>query len=147
MTDSYPVPPSDRWRRARVVAGATVVAAIAVVVLAGLFARNGQGTSEQGGPEPGSAPASVTPTRPATTEPAAGAAARVTLTSAGGSVVASCDGATVRVHQATPAAGFELHNGIPGPGSDVEVRFRNDSSDVRMIIRCANGTPAYSLKR
>ena len=144
MTDSYPVPPSDRWRRARVVAGATVVAAIAVVVLAGLFARNGQGTSEQGGPGPGSAPASVTPTRPATSGPAP---AQATLTSAGGSVVASCDGATVRVHQATPAAGFELHNGIPGPGSDVEVRFRNDSSDVRMIIRCTNGTPAYSLKR
>jgi hypothetical protein len=70
----------------------------------------------------------------------------VTLTSAGGSVVASCDGATVRVHQATPAAGFDLHNGIPAR-SDVEVRFRNGSADVRMIIRCTNGTPVYSLKR
>jgi hypothetical protein len=27
-----------------------------------------------------------------------------------------------------------------------EVRFRNDSADIRMIIRCTNGTPVYSLK-
>jgi serine/threonine-protein kinase len=145
MTDLDPIPSTDRWRRTRVVAGATVVVAIAVVVLAGFFARNGPGTSDGGRLEPG--PTSIAATQPATTGPAAGAAARVTLTSAGGSVVASCDGTTVRVHQATPAPGFELHNGIPGPDTDLEVRFRNDSNDVRMIIRCANGTPVYSLKR
>jgi serine/threonine-protein kinase len=144
MIDAYPIAPPARWRRARVVVGATVVAVITLVVLAGILARSGPGTSDDGRLE---APASAAPTQPGTTAPAADVPARVTLTSAGGSVVASCDGATVRVHQATPAAGFDLHNGIPGPGSDVEVRFRNGSADVRMIIRCTNGTPVYSLKR
>jgi eukaryotic-like serine/threonine-protein kinase len=144
MTVMGPVAPKAHWRRARAVAGVAVVAAITAVVLAVTFTRNDQGTFEGGRLEPGHA--SVAPTHPDTNGPTSGAPARVTLTSAGGRVVASCDRGIVHVHQASPGPGFELHNGIPGPGADVEVRFRNDSTDVRMIIRCADGAPVYSLK-
>ena len=145
MTDLYPVAPRSRWLRAPAVAAAVVVAAIMAVVLAGLLLKNDPGNLDTDRSQPG--PASPAPTHSSSTAPTPGTPTRVTLTSAGGSVVASCDGEVVQVSQASPTRGFELHNGIPGPGTSVEVRFRNDSTDVRMIIRCVDGTPMYSLKR
>jgi serine/threonine-protein kinase len=148
--DMYPAPPPPPRFRAWVIAGALAAVIVSVIVAGTLLALfPDQKVSQAPTTGPLASPTHTTPpiTSGPTTRPTTGApAARVTLTSAGGRVVASCDGGLVRVESATPAPGFDLHDDIPGPDREVEVRFRNDSSDVRMIVRCSNGSPEYSLK-
>jgi eukaryotic-like serine/threonine-protein kinase len=147
-TATYPLQWRTHSSRVRTIAGVAVSVAIAAVLLAVVIARNGPTGSPPESGEPGISAGSVPPTTPSRSPAPSASAAVVTvrLSSAGGSVLALCDSGVVLVRAASPAAGFELHDGIPGPGSNVEVRFRNDSAEVRMVIRCANGVPAYTLK-
>ena len=98
-----------------------------------------------GAPEPTGNNAG-TPTGPAPVT-LTGGPGPVTLTSPGGLVVASCQGGLVHVRSAQPAPGFALHNGLPGPDSEVEVRFRDADTDVRMHITCATGQPTFTVDR
>jgi hypothetical protein len=145
-TAVYPV--DSRSGRIRRVAGIALFVATAAALLAVLVARDLQAGSPPVSEEPGNSARPVpTSTQVVSREPPTEPApVEVSLTSAGGVVLASCDSGVVLVRAASPASGFELHDGIPGPGSTVEVRFRNDSADVRMIISCINGVPAYTLK-
>ena len=147
-TATYPLQWRTHSSRVRTIAGVAVSVAIAAVLLAVVLARNGPTGSPPESGEPGISAGSVPPTTPSRSPAPSASAAVVTvrLSSAGGSVLALCDSGVVLVRAASPAAGFELHDGIPGPGSNVEVRFRNDSAEVPMVIRCANGVPAYTLK-
>jgi serine/threonine-protein kinase len=146
-TPTSPLDVRTRPNRVRTIAGVAVSVAIAAILLALVLARIEPTQSPPGTGEPGISAGPVSPTPPArSTASSVRAAGDVRLTSTGGSVVASCDSGVVLVRAATPATGFELHDGIPGPSSNVEVRFRNNSADVRMIIRCVNGVPAYTLK-
>jgi eukaryotic-like serine/threonine-protein kinase len=146
-TATHPLARRTRSSRVRTIAGVAVCVAIAAALLAVVIARNESTGSPPESGQPGISAASVPTTQVRSTAPPTKAAAGdITLTSTGGSVLASCDSGVVHVRSASPATGFELHDGIPGPDSNVEVRFRNDSADVRMIIRCVNGVPAYALK-
>jgi serine/threonine-protein kinase len=147
-TATYPVESRPFSSRIRRIGGAALLVATAAALLAALVVRNLQAGSPPVSAEPGD---STRPVRPSTQvvsqePPTEAAPVEVGLTSAGGSVLASCDSGVVLVHAASPASGFELHDGIPGPGSIVEVRFRNDSADIRMIISCVDGVPTYTLK-
>lgn len=148
-TATYPVPWPTRSHRVRTIASIAVPTAIAAVVLAVVVLRNGPTGAGPESAEPGTSAGAVPSTAPAQPNTPASAKAApvdVRLTSAGGSVVASCDDGVVLVHNASPASGFEIHDGIHGPGTQVEIRFRNDSADVRMIIHCVSGAPTYTLK-
>jgi serine/threonine-protein kinase len=147
-TATYPVPWPTRTRRIRRIASVAVPVAIAAVLLAVVVLRDGPTGAGPAAVEPSTGAGSIPSTTARQTTPSQTKAASgdTRLTSAGGSVVASCDAGVVLVRTASPATGFELHDGIPGPGSNVEVRFRNDSADVRMIIRCVNNVPVYTLK-
>jgi serine/threonine-protein kinase len=68
------------------------------------------------------------------------------LTSAGGSVVARCDGAGVYVDSWTPNAGYVVKKAEHGPKQMIEVVFKSDRGPaVTMRITCVDGVPRTAV--
>ena len=87
-------------------------------------------------------PASATPGR-STTHPAAPSSPTVATTTwsgEAGTVTVSCTGSTARVKGASPADGWhvEVDHGV---GSEVEVTFHRNESEVQVKGTCVGGSP------
>jgi len=102
-------------------------------------------------PDGGGAPATTTPPAdddepvPATTAPTADPPARrqVTLTSDGGSVVATCPTAsTAQLLSSSPASPYEVKKLVEGPAAKAVVVFKYKSSKVRLTVTCSDGVPS-----
>jgi hypothetical protein len=89
----------------------------------------------------GTGQASATPTATAT-------AVRKTFSTPGGTAIAACDGATVRLLSWAPAQGYGVDSADPGPDDEhAEVKFEGSAGKVELRVRCVNGRPSGSWKQ
>ncbi|MBN6053333.1 hypothetical protein JYK22_15445, partial [Nonomuraea sp. RK-328] len=92
-------------------------------------------------PRPTAAPASPT----GTAAPVAGGRL---LQTAGGTVIASCEGDRVRLRSWSPAQGFSVDGVEPGPALRAKVEFEPDEGEeVEVVIVCSGGRPVSLPKR
>jgi hypothetical protein len=94
----------------------------------------------------GARPASLTaPRSPATRHPSPPRSPRTTggtvLTSAGGTVVASCAGARAYLVSWSPQQGFGSGDVLRGPAINAQVTFTDGQLTVTMIVSCGAGAP------
>ncbi|MEV0149268.1 MULTISPECIES: hypothetical protein [unclassified Nonomuraea] len=87
-----------------------------------------------------SAPPTGTPApSPGTAAPAAGGRL---LQTAGGTVIASCEGDRVRLRSWSPAQGFSVDGVEPGPALRAKVEFEpEEGEEVEVVIVCSGGRP------
>ncbi|MGW3421931.1 hypothetical protein [Streptomyces phaeochromogenes] len=110
----------------------------------------GQGQSQgtdQGTATPTATPDTGTPT-PTPSPTATAAAVRKTFSTPGGTAIAACDGATVRLLSWAPAQGYGVDSADPGPDDEhAEVKFEGSAGKVELRVRCVNGRPSGSWKQ
>ncbi|GAB2461612.1 hypothetical protein GCM10027187_32010 [Streptosporangium sandarakinum] len=92
---------------------------------------------------------SVTPATPAPTAPTAAGSppghSRLIAT-AGGNVIARCDGGLVTLRSWSPAQGFHVDKVDRGPDRRARVEFESESGEVKVEVRCsATDTPVHTL--
>ncbi|GAA3426930.1 hypothetical protein ACWDTT_30745 [Streptosporangium sandarakinum] len=92
---------------------------------------------------------SVTPVTPVTPAPTAAGSppghSRLIAT-AGGNVIARCDGGLVTLRSWSPAQGFHVDKVDRGPDRRARVEFESESGEVKVEIRCsASDTPVHTL--
>jgi hypothetical protein len=125
---------------------ATAVAATgASVAVLGLLGNGLTGTSGHVLGEAEVRAALATATARAVTPPT-GASAQARqgklIRSAGGTVVAGCDGDQVSLRSWSPAQGYSVDGVEPGPASSAKVEFEPDEGeDVELTIICTGGQP------
>ncbi|MCR3726677.1 hypothetical protein FHS35_003529 [Streptomyces umbrinus] len=106
----------------------------------------GQSTG-QGTATPTATPDTGTPT-PTTSPTATATAVRKTFSTPGGTAIAVCEGATVRLLSWAPAQGYGVDSADPGPDDEhVEVKFEGSAGKVELRVRCVNGRPSGSWKQ
>ena len=93
-----------------------------------------------GAPTPTPTPATTVGT-PSTT------AVRKALSSSGGTVIAECNGGTVRLVSWSPAQGFGVQRADQGPDEHAEVTFEGASGKIELRVSCMNGRPTASWKQ
>ena len=64
-----------------------------------------------------------------------------TFRTVGSTVIARCDGTTVRLLNAAPALGYGLEDYDPGPDAEAKVRFEGDAGRVELRVVCVDGRP------
>ncbi|MEO3788838.1 hypothetical protein ABGB14_01425 [Nonomuraea sp. B10E15] len=65
------------------------------------------------------------------------------IRSAGGTVVASCDGDRVTLRSWSPAQGYAVDGVEPGPARETKVEFEPEEGDeIELTIACSGGRPA-----
>ncbi|MFD8650951.1 hypothetical protein [Streptomyces mirabilis] len=100
-------------------------------------------------PSAGPSTASHTPTP--TSSPSAGGPSATTVkevfSTPGGTVIAECDGAVVRLVSWAPAQGFGVERADAGPDEHTEVRFEGTAGKVELRVRCVSGRPSGSWKQ
>lgn len=94
--------------------------------------------------------ATPAPTRTSTSSPAVrreGAGARL-IPTAGGNVIARCDGGQVRLLSWTPAQRFEADDVDPGPDDRARITFESDEpeTEVEIEVRCAGDVPTPRVR-
>lgn len=97
-------------------------------------------------PSSPSSPSSLSSASPSALSgtPSPGPETRVQLIpTAGGHVIAECDGGSARLRSWTPAQGFQADDVEPGPDDKVRVKFESDDPDIEIEIevRCVGGAP------
>ncbi|WP_433363933.1 serine/threonine-protein kinase [Dactylosporangium sp. CA-152071] len=154
-------PPPGRSRPA--VAAATGLAATGAPRSGGTgVPRGGAGTpgggthggGATGGPAPAGSSGGADITDPApTTEPpppppASDPPRSETLTSAGGTVTGTCDGAgRVRLTSPDPADGYKVTTFNGGPAGTAEVAFKRGNVTIRMSVTCDDGAPTATTTK
>jgi serine/threonine-protein kinase len=127
-------------------------------VAVGLLALSTVGTSLSGpvdplahatdpGGEPGSGTASPPPASPQpddTSEPPTGDGH--TLTSAGGTVVATCVNGSAYLVVWSPAQGFHAEDVIRGPARVARVKFESRGREIGVTVTCVDGIPQSSVE-
>ncbi|MGK5738626.1 septum formation initiator [Micromonospora sp. URMC 103] len=93
---------------------------------------------------PSSAPAGVpagtaSPTAPGSAPADSGS--RRSFATGGGTAVAECAPAGVRLVSWAPRQGFRVHDVDRGPDDDVEVRFEGAAGKYELKVRCLGGEP------
>jgi hypothetical protein len=73
--------------------------------------------------------------------PSPGTTGGTVLTSAGGTVVASCAGARAYLVSWSPQQGFASSDVVRGPATSVQVTFIGGQLTVTMIVSCGTGVP------
>ena len=63
------------------------------------------------------------------------------LTSAGGTLVATCAGARAYVVSWSPQQGFASSDVVRGPATNAQVTFTNGQLTVTMVVSCTTGVP------
>ncbi|GGK72024.1 hypothetical protein Ppa06_30240 [Planomonospora parontospora subsp. parontospora] len=102
-------------------------------------------------PVTGSTPSgtpSATPVGDASAPPATGPGngRSRAITTAGGNVIARCDGGLVVLRAWSPAQGFQVDDVERGPAARARVEFESDEADVKVEVRCgAGGLPAHRV--
>ena len=85
------------------------------------------------------------PSSPATRHPAPprspGATGGTVLTSAGGTIVASCAGSRAYLVSWSPQQGFGAGDVVRGPTTSAQVTFTGGQLTVTMIVSCGTGVP------
>ncbi|WP_328498683.1 hypothetical protein OHS59_42520 [Streptomyces sp. NBC_00414] len=103
-------------------------------------------TPATGTPGPASTPSSAATSTPVPT--ATGTPVRRTFSAPGGTAIAVCDGATVRLWSWAPAQGYGVKSADRGPDDEhVEVKFEGPAGKVELRVRCVNGRPTGSWKQ
>jgi hypothetical protein len=156
-----------RFPRALAVAGWLVTAALAAgvtlaavsVLGSGIFGGSTQTMSQEEvdralaavtvSPEPDTA-SSPAPTGPSAQSPTTGppepaGSDPTVVSSAGGRVIARCTGTAAEVLSWTPAQGFRTEKIERGPAPEVQVEFESDDRDVKVDLRCEDGTPTAEI--
>ena len=96
-------------------------------------------------PKPrGSAPATAAASAPAAPAPAPQAASTV-LTSAGGTVVASCESAGAYLVSWSPQQGYEVLSVARGPAAAPVAKFTDEQRVVTMKVSCGTGVPTATI--
>ncbi|MEU2611277.1 septum formation initiator [Micromonospora sp. NPDC007271] len=93
---------------------------------------------------PGPAGSPTPPATPANRTPSgspADAATRRTFATPGGTALAECGPAGVRLVLWTPAQGYRIKDADRGPDDHVEVRFVGPRGEYELKLRCAGGRP------
>ncbi|GGL01814.1 hypothetical protein [Planomonospora parontospora] len=68
------------------------------------------------------------------------------ISTAGGNVIARCDGGLVVLRAWSPAQGFQVDDVERGPTARARVEFESDEADVKVEVRCgADGLPAHRV--
>ncbi|MGY0002963.1 septum formation initiator [Micromonospora sp. I033] len=94
---------------------------------------------------PGASPtAGATPTASAASRPPATSGARRTFRTAGGTAVAECAPAGVRLVTLSPAPGYRVKDADWGPDEHVEVRFVGAEGEHELRLRCRGSAPVVS---
>ncbi|PSM42508.1 septum formation initiator [Streptomyces dioscori] len=91
-----------------------------------------------------------TPTSSSTPTAAAGSGTGggKTLSTPGGTAIAVCEGATVRLLSWAPAQGYGVKSADPGPDDEhAEVKFEGTAGKVELRARCTDGRPTGSWKQ
>ncbi|MFI6338791.1 hypothetical protein [Streptomyces sp. NPDC050535] len=97
---------------------------------------------------PGRQPSSTAPTDLPTTTPAPSTTVvKKTFSTPGGTVIAQCDGTTVRLLSWAPAQGYGVESVDRGPDERAEVKFEGAAGKVEIRVRCVNGEPAGSWEQ
>ncbi|MEU0563716.1 hypothetical protein ABZ321_57925, partial [Dactylosporangium sp. NPDC006015] len=92
----------------------------------------------------GPAPTTEPPSPPPTSDPPRSE----TLTSAGGTVTATCDGAgRVRLTSPDPADGYKVTTFNGGPAGTAEVAFKRGNVTIRMSVTCDDGAPTATTTK
>lgn len=78
--------------------------------------------------------------------PAEGGGERV-FTTAGGSVVARCDGGLAVLRSWSPAQGYAVDDVDRGPAETASLEFESDTGKVKVRITCRSGLPDLSTER
>ena len=73
--------------------------------------------------------------------PSPGTAGGTVLTSAGGTLVATCAGARAYVVSWSPQQGFASSDVVRGPATNAQVTFTNGQLTVTMVVSCTTGVP------
>jgi hypothetical protein len=96
---------------------------------------------------PSASPAagSPAPASPAAASPAAAASTGTLLSSAGGSVVATCGPAGVYLLSWSPQSGYATDDVVRGPAVTAQVQFETASREVSMVVSCAGSVPSASV--
>jgi len=89
--------------------------------------------------------ASPAPASPAPAPPSAAASTGTLLSSAGGSVVATCGPAGVYLLSWSPQSGYATDNVVRGPAVTAQVQFETASREVSMVVSCAGSVPSASV--
>ncbi|GHJ56288.1 hypothetical protein Nm8I071_55950 [Nonomuraea sp. TT08I-71] len=90
------------------------------------------------GPEP---TAGATPTATAASRPPAVGGGRRAFVTGGGTAVAECGPAGVRLVSWSPAQGYRVKDYDQGPDDHVEVRFVGPEGEHELRLRCRGGEP------
>ncbi|GGP80226.1 hypothetical protein [Streptosporangium pseudovulgare] len=88
----------------------------------------------------------MTPVTPAPTAAGPPPGRSRLIATAGGNVIARCDGGMVTLRSWSPAQGFHVDKVDRGPDRRARVEFESESGEVKVEVRCsASGTPVHTL--
>ncbi|MGC4879144.1 septum formation initiator [Micromonospora sp. DT43] len=87
------------------------------------------------------APTAVTPAGTASTAPSPDAGVRRSFATDGGTAVAECGPAGVRLVSWAPAQGYRVRDVDRGPDDDVEVTFEGSAGRHELKVRCIGAEP------
>ncbi|MFI7674738.1 hypothetical protein [Actinophytocola sp. NPDC049390] len=90
-----------------------------------------------------SGPTSPPPTTSSTTRPPPEEKTTVTE---GGTVIARCDGALVRVVSASPAQGYQVDPDDDEADDHPSVTFQSGEREIEVRLRCVNGVPNAEIR-
>ncbi|MFD1373609.1 serine/threonine-protein kinase [Actinoplanes sichuanensis] len=100
-----------------------------------------QAPSRQQIPSPGTVAPTATTASPSPTP-----TVERTLSSDGGTVVATCtDPATARLLSWTPARSYRVQSVDPGPSTSTSVAFKHGNDVITMTVTCVDGIPAADI--
>jgi hypothetical protein len=103
----------------------------------------------QADPDPSAtvaSPASTTPATGGPTTPGAGASSERRVTSAGGMVVARCQGGLAYLVYWTPEPGFRAEDVNRGPALVTRVTFEAPGREIKVTVVCVGGVPQPTVR-
>ncbi len=68
------------------------------------------------------------------------------LNTAGGNVVARCQGAQAYLVYWTPAQGYRIHDLVRGPAEAAKLKFEGPGGEFELQIKCADGVPRAKIE-
>ncbi|MEU8660662.1 hypothetical protein AB0C31_28690, partial [Actinoplanes philippinensis] len=110
--------------------------------------RSASAPPRQQFPSPGAATPAPSPTRPtpSPTPTAQPAPVRRTLSSEGGTVVATCaDAVTAELLSWTATRPYKVQSAEPGPAAAPAVTFKHGTDLITMTVTCDGGIPAADI--
>lgn len=81
--------------------------------------------------------------------PAPDPASTKVLSTAGGTVLARCEGGRVVISSASPAQGYQVDqdDDTDHGGRTAEVKFGSEETDIKVKVHCADGVPTATVEQ